>query len=94
MANPKTAKKHALQRLKSRQGIKSPLVAASLIEEVLEQGLRVKDLPSDHVLYKRFTSNTQRKRAYLYKDNIYIFSNDNKLITTYPFIIRREENVK
>ena len=97
MANPKTAKKHALQRLKSRQGIKNPNVVDDLVKEVIENGVRIKDLPEGELkelLFKKFSSNTQRKRTYLYKSNIYIFSKDNMLITTYPLQLRRKNYVE
>ena len=94
MANPKTAKKHALQRLKSRQGIKDKRLVDDIVEEVLNNGTKVKDLPEGElktILFKKFSSNTQRKRAYYYKENIYIFSKTNVLITTYPLEIRRKD---
>ena len=96
MANPKTAKKHALQRLKSRQGVKRD-EAEDLIQEVLEYGTKIKDLPEGElkeILFRKYSSNTQRKRTYLYYDNIYIFSKDNVLITTYPLQLRRKDYVK
>ena len=97
MANPKTAKKHALKRLKSRQGVKDHNLVDAIVEEVLEFGTRVKDLPDGELkeaLCHKFCSNTQRKRTYIYKDNIYIFNKDNMLVTTYPLQIRRKEYVK
>ena len=93
MANPKTAKKHALQRLKSRQGVKDHNVVDALVDEVLRNGTRIKDLEESETqeyLFRKFNSNSQRKRTYLYKNNIYIFSKDNVLITTYPLQIRRK----
>ena len=92
MANPKTAKKHALQRLKSRQGIKDHNVVDALVEEVLTCVTRIKDMQDGELkelLFKKFNSNSQRKRTYYYKENIYIFSKENVLITTYPLQIRR-----
>lgn len=96
MANVKTAKKHALQRLKSRQGIKDISVVDDIIDEVLAAGVRIKDLPEGElkeILFKKYNSNTQRKRTYLYKDNIYIFTKEKVLITTYPLQIRRKNYV-
>ena len=95
MANPRTAKKHAIQRLKSRQGVKDITLVKDIVKDVLENGTRIKDLPESEVknyLFKRYRSNTQRKRIYLYNDNIYIFNKDNVLITTYPLEIRRNYN--
>ena len=96
MANPKTAKKHALQRLKSRQGIKDHNLIDEIVKEVLTHGVRIKDLPEGElhdILFRKFDSNTQRKYTYLYKDNIYIFSKEKVLITTYPLQIRRKDYV-
>lgn len=97
MANPKTAKKHALQRLKSRQGIKDHSSIDDLVEEVLKYGVKVKDYPEGEIkemLFRKYNSNTQRKRTYIYNNNVYIFSNDKMLITTYPLVFRRKDYVK
>lgn len=99
MANPRTARKHAIQRLKSRQGVKDISLVKDIVAEVLEKGIRVKDYPEccaadlevKSLLFKKFKSNTQRKRTYIYNENIYIFNKDNVLITTYPLtFIRRK----
>lgn len=99
MANPRTARKHAIQRLKSRQGVKDITLVKDIVAEVLENGTRVKDYPEScaedlevkTLLFKKFKSNTQRKRTYVYKDNVYIFNKENVLITTYPLtFIRRK----
>ena len=93
MANPKTARKHAIQRLKSRQGVKSPHEVETIVKEVLEHGTKIKDLPEGELkdaLFRKYHSNTQRKRTYYYKDNIYIFSKENVLITTYTLQLRRK----
>lgn len=89
----KSANKHALQRLKSRQGIKDKTKAFAQAENALEYGTRVKDLPDGEIkdfLFAKYKSNSQRKRVYLYEDNLYVFTNDKVLITTYPLEIRRD----
>ena len=95
--NPKSAKKHAIQRLKSRMGVKDRNEVDDIVKEVLEFGTRIKDLPEGElkeVLFKKYPSNVKRKRTYLYKDNIYIFSKENVLITTYQLQLRRKDYVK
>ena len=86
-----------MQRLKSRQGIKDRNAAYELVNEVLTNGTKVKDLEEGELkdfLFKKYRSNTQRKYTYIYEDNVYIFSKNKILITTYPLQIRRKDYVK
>jgi hypothetical protein len=88
MANRKTARKHALTRMKSRYGVSDRNVAMDLIKEVLEKGVRVIDLPPSplqNLLFYKYKSNTMRKKIYVYDDKVYIFSKGGVLITTYTF---------
>lgn len=91
MANRKTAKKHARQRLKSRQGIVCPREFNSRVEEVLNYGTRVIDLEEGtlkNLMFAKYKSNTQRKKVYIYQDYAYIFNAERELITSYKLELR------
>ncbi len=90
MANRKTVKKHAKQRLKSRVGVVGNKIN-DLIEKVLQEGKRIIDLEDSELktfLFEKYPSNTRKKRIYLYENVIYVFDKNKDLITCYELEIK------
>lgn len=88
-----TITKHAFKRAYQRLGINKK-VTQGLAEDAYQYGVDFKYLPSEFNDYLTNIWNKQKKMAKLYGKNVYIFGENNVLVTIYHLPLYLRKNIK